>query len=86
MKYRVHLTKKRHGRMDSDGSSYLTEYVDGDNFVEWKLMDNICAETFVTAFNMVKGVDESRANELSPASWIAWNKYSTGGSSPVRQK
>ena len=36
MKYRVHLTKKRHGRMDSDGSSYLTEYVDGDNFVEWK--------------------------------------------------
>ena len=81
MKYRVHLTKKRHGRMDSDGSSYLTEYVDGDNFVEWKLMDNICAETFVTAFNMVKGVDESRANELSPASWIAWNKYATGGGS-----
>ena len=29
-------------------------------------------------FNMVKGVDESRANELSPASWIAWNRYSTG--------
>ena len=78
MKYRVHLTEQRHGRQDPDGSSYLTEYVQGDDFVEWELMDNICAETFVTAFNMVKGVDESRANELSPASWIAWNRYVAG--------
>tara|TARA_B100001287_G_C22659312_1_gene519485 strand:+ start:123 stop:1145 length:1023 start_codon:yes stop_codon:yes gene_type:complete len=78
MKYRVHLTEKQHGRLSSDGSNYITQYIDGDNIVEWELMDNICAETFVTAFNMVKGVDESRANELSPASWIAWNRYSTG--------
>ena len=78
MKYRVHLTEKRHGRQDSDGSNYLTEYVDGDNVIEWELMDRICAEKFVDAFNMVKGVDESRGNDVSPASWIAWNKYSTG--------
>ena len=78
MKYRVHLTEQRQGRQDADGSSYLTKYVAGDNVIEWQLLDNICAETFIKAFNMVKGVDDSRGNDISPASWIAWNRYSTG--------
>ena len=83
MKYRVHLTKERHGREDSDGSSYLTDYVDGDDFIEWELLDNVCAKTFITSFNMVKDVDDSRANELSPASWIGWNRYQTGENTAV---
>ena len=78
MKYRVHLTEQRHGRTDSDGSNYLTSYVDGDDCIEWEIVDNVVAETFVKSFNMIKSVDESRGSEVSPATWIAWNRYSSG--------
>ena len=78
MKYRVHLTEQRHGRTDSDGSNYLTSYVDGDDCIEWEIVDNVVAETFVKSFNMIKSVDESRGSDVSPATWIAWNRYSSG--------
>ena len=78
MKYRLHLTKTHTGTREDNGTNYHVDYQDGDNFVEWQLLDNCVADKFIQSYNMINGVHPKDTTDISPANWIAWNHYTQG--------
>ena len=81
MKYRVHLNATPSGKIQPDGSSYITKFSDGTNTIDWTILDTPVGETFVTAFNMVANNRDS--SDISPAYWLAFNNYKSGGQEPL---
>jgi|TARA_B110000444_G_scaffold209705_1_gene204712 hypothetical protein len=81
MKYRVHLNKEPKGTIQPDGSSYITDFSVGTNTIDWTLLDNAVAQTFIESFNMV--AENTSSNDISPPSWIAFNNYKSGGQEPL---
>tara|TARA_B100001057_G_C22829216_1_gene942698 strand:- start:522 stop:1562 length:1041 start_codon:yes stop_codon:yes gene_type:complete len=80
MKYRLHLSRTHLGRREDDGTNYHVKYHQGDDCITWQLLDNSVTEKFIKSFNMIRSVEPSQGNHVSPSSWIAWNKYHTGDS------
>lgn len=78
MKYRLHLSKTHLGKREDNGTNYHTKYFDGDNQIEWELLDNSVADKFIQSYDMVADVESHQGNEVSPTNWIAWNHYSAG--------
>ena len=56
MKYRLHLTKTHTGTREDNGTNYPLIDQEGDNFVEWQLLDNCVADKFIQSYNMINGV------------------------------
>ena len=81
MKYRIHLNSSPTGKIQPDGSSYITEFADGENTIDWTILDTIVAQTFVESFKMVSS--NTSESDISPAQWLAFNNYKSGGQAPV---
>ena len=81
MKYRVHLNSTPTGAIQPDGSSYITKFSEGENTIDWTILDTVVAQTFVESFKMVSS--NTSESDISPAQWLAFNNYKSGGQAPV---